>query len=395
VGLPPHKKSPHPINNKRFTREFYFMSYMPLNVIFLNNFKDLNITTFTKICTNYVEDWEENVQLEYQPQAGYNANPYGMVAYISGALFGGVKEYYVYHPEQFPQDIWEVKIEGTNKYVIPKMNIEDLKQILSEGNNSAGELLISSPFDSTEIHTADCLSIIYQHLNLEELNILASHRDKFKSIDCLDYVHGAWAKLFNEILSSIEKESSDLDIERLIKCASLCEQIEAKTYFVVNGVPKLLKKLKDIAPKVDSEEKWAGAILDKMYKKILGKAPLFGNEEYENYFTDLRAKYTRYRTEICPLTKALLEVACDNFGHKNLINIERKQEEIKNAIKIIPFDKKKNVMMVEYEEKNITKDIKSIRKDFERLVKSDKIFILNKNINSINFDVNDGRGNPS
>jgi hypothetical protein len=65
-------------NSNEFDRELYFSSFVACDTLSRKGRKKSFITNFTKICTNYVMDWEEIIKVDYKPYARYKANPYGI-----------------------------------------------------------------------------------------------------------------------------------------------------------------------------------------------------------------------------------------------------------------------------------------------------------------------------
>jgi hypothetical protein len=334
------------------------MSFVACNTLFLKGVEECGVTTFTKICANSVEDWRENVRAQFDPLARVKANPYGMVAYIPVSIFEGVEKIFIYQLGQY-SDLWEINERGEGKIVIVKVRQSDLP----------------TPFGKKEMRDAKALSVIYQHFEPKELNILASHRDMHKSKECMEYAFNAWSIEYEKVISLLESDAEETKIAKsIIRIANACKQIETKTDFILNGIPLLKNKIVEILPEVEDDDKTGGIILEEIYDHLSERAPLSSKRgNYENFFIALERQYKFNRENIIPLTNALVryfENAYDYVSDHSLPSFEMK-DKLRKIEKIMRELDDNSIIEMNTETEEIKPDLKNIRRAYGSLCKSE------------------------
>jgi len=335
--LEPNEIKPNGRSLNQFTQELFLLSFIACNTLHLKQSKnECGITEFTKICTNYIEDMNENMKTTYKPFADCTSNPFGMVSYIPIGLLD-YKDYkkkidkiYVYQLDTFAKNknLWHIEKSENIKRIIFEIEPQDFKDILIR-REYGGEEILSTSFDKIEIGRLEALSIIYQQFNAIELNILASHRDSEKSDMCLKYVFRGWSKYFNSTLELLEASSIDDDKFKgsIMWLWNFIEGIHRKTKYIKNGVPKLLNDIDtQYYNNVKNSDRQAADIMSVMINRIKRTAPIFGEEKYKTYFEAIKTKYRIFLEEILPLSKVLFhyieQCSYMNNGKKYLEGFE-------------------------------------------------------------------------
>lgn len=380
-----------------WVKELYIMSYIAARTMELNNYKNCNITTFTKLCTNYVIDWQENIKKDTLGtlSAGYEPNWFGMVAYIRGPVIDqesssyGQKQMkcprnkanedhiYINRIDKLPQSIWKVEKQNGYKIVSTNLSSNYLKSILR------GEIKLQrrdkkieiAKMNSQDLYELEALSKIYANFDLKELNILASHRDWKKSQHCLKYICKEWSRQFGKVLNIMGRRSKDELINTLdLKlCADFSEQIEIKTNFIVNGVPECLKKIdKVLLDKIN--DGYEQALLSDIRKNMYERAPRQDDGKSDDYFNQIRFMYKIYRSEICPLTRMLLELAMSE-NEKLGVSCKYDIDKMQSLIDKIPTAKIPIIFNnLEVDEISMEQDFEYIRNRYQYLKSKQKIF---------------------
>jgi len=317
-------------NAKDFNRELYFMSYIVCNTLNLKGKKDCGVTTFTKICTNYVEDWNEIIKHHYQPYADIKPNPYGMVTKIPMNTFQ--TEYaFIYELDNFANNmnLWKKNdTDGKIEFLIDK---ERLEKILKFKKDENGQKVISKNFTEAEIGNAETLSMIYQHFEPFELNILCSFKDINKANWCIEYAFRCWSYDFYNAVQLIKNNGSEKEIMRCIShIARSCEQIEMKTDLIINKMPCLIQRIEDEILPEASDDRIVKRNLTSLYNRL-------AEEKMAPYFDDrfilvLKQKYKMNREKIYPLNKALISYYKDKY-EKNSENYGFDVYKIKKEMK--------------------------------------------------------------
>lgn len=330
-------------NLDEFDRELYFSSFVVCETLSLKGQKKsliTNITNFTKICTNYVIDWEEVIKVDYKPYAKYKANPYGMVMIIPTLQYEN-PETYIYNlgPIAKNAGLWEKIDRGYTKEIHMLTESDEIKEALTKGETFEGKYI--KKFDDKEVSDAETLSMIYQHFEPEELNILCSHRDVNKSRDCMEYAFRCWSTNFNTVINSLGNNSSEDEIMKSISdIARSCEQLEVKTRFILEGIPTVISKIEDKVMPAVAGDRGVKAVLNTLYKRLVDKdrAPHLNVD----YFAVLKGQYRINREVIYPLNKALIgyfknsyhgrDNTLQSFGirdtmNKNILSMNQKLEE--------------------------------------------------------------------
>lgn len=311
----------------QFTQELFLLSFIACNTLSLrqSNYK-LGITEFTKICTNYIEDMNENMNTEYKPYADCTSNPFGMVSYIPTGLLH-YKDYktrlnkiYVYQLDTFAKNknLWHIETSEDMNRVIFEIEPQDFKDIFGSREHR-GEEILSTSFNEVEIGGLEALSIIYQQFSAKELNILASHRDSEKSDKCLKFVFKGWSKYFDSTLRLLEVSSIDDDeFQKSIKWLwNFIEGIHRKTKYIKKGVTKLLTNIDtQYYNNVKESDRQAANIMSVMINKIRRNSPRFGKEEDRSYFEAIKTKYRIFLEDVLPLSRALFHYI-EQCGYMN------------------------------------------------------------------------------
>lgn len=384
-------------NSNEFNRELYFSSFVVCATLSLKRQKKSLITNFTKICTNYVIDWEEVIKVDYKPYAKYKANPYGMVMIIPTLQYEN-PETYIYNlgPIAKNAGLWEKIDRRYTKEIHMLTESDDIKEALTKGETFDGKYI--KKFDDKEVSDAETLSMIYQHFEPEELNILCSHRDVNKSRDCMEYAFRCWSTNFNTVINSLDNNSPEDEIMKSISdIARSCEQLEVKTRFVLEGIPTVISKIEDKVMPAVAGDRGAKAVLNTLYKRLVDKdrAPHL-NVDYKAV---LKGQYRINRGVIYPLNKALIGYFKNNyhgrdnplqsFGirdtmNKNILSMNQKLEEYSKIDS-------------EIYQKEIEPNLKGIKKAYDELCR--RVYPLLKPFlqkgrwgEKINWEVGDGRG---
>ena len=356
MDLPRYRTSPHRGNIKQFDQAFYFMSFVACNTLFLKGVEEeCGITAFTKTCANSVEDWRENVRSQFDPLAEVKANPYGMVAYIPVSIFEDAEKIFIYQLAGY-SGLWEVEERGERKIVIVKVEQRNLP----------------TPFGKSETREAKALSVIYQHFEPKELNILASHRDIHKSKECMEYAFNAWSTEYSEAINLLEKEDEGTKIVKNINgIVNGCKQIEIKTNFILNGVPLLINKIEEILPEVQDESETGGTTLEEIYDHLCERAPLYTKREnYENFFIALEEQYKLNKERIIPLTKALVKYFAENayeYESDHSLSWFEMKGKLRKIERIMRELEGKPIIETNIETEEIEPNLENIRGIFEKL----------------------------
>ena len=384
-------------NSNEFNRELYFSSFVVCATLSRNGQKKSLITNFTKICTNYVIDWEEIIKVDYKPYAKYKANPYGMVMIIPTLQYEN-PETYIYNlgPIAKNAGLWEKIDRGNTKEIHMLTESDEIKEALTKGETFEGKYI--KKFDDKEVSDAETLSMIYQHFEPEELNILCSHRDVNKSRDCMEYAFRCWSTNFNKVINSLDNNSPEDEIMKSISdIARSCEQLKVKTRFVSEGIPAVISKIEDKVMPAVADDRGAEAVLKTLYKRLVDKdrAPHLNVD----YVAELKGQYRLNRGEIYPLNKALIgyfknsyhgrDNPLQSFGirdtmYKNIKSMNQKLEEYSKIDSEIC-------------QKEINPNLKEIKKAYDELYRRE--YPLLKRFpqkgrweEKINWEVGDGRG---
>lgn len=354
--------SPQAISLKRFNQELFFLSYIVCKTISFKNSKVCGITKFTKICTNYVEDWNETYVSPYRPFVDITANPFGMTSYIPTPFLEtklNEKKVFVYELDMFaaPKKLWKKVSLGDYKNVIFEIEAEELKKILKSGYHN--QIILSKSFSNLECNQADTLSLIYQFLDLEELNILASHRDLRKSRMCLDYITRTWSTKFYYVISSLKNNIFDEDLVKNInRIIESTIQINIKIQYIIKGVPSLIQKI-ETEIIFDLEDRTAKDILGDIANSLNRKAPLVDKKEFKDYFIFLKKLKLLNLSEIIPLNIALLK-----YLEKTSFLDSNKIKEHKHSLESLISNNNYSLDS----EKTILPDLKNIEDIFNDLV---------------------------
>jgi hypothetical protein len=344
-----------------------------------------------------VIDWEEVIKVDYKPYAKYKANPYGMVMIIPTLQYEN-PETYIYNlgPIAKNAGLWEKIDRRYTKEIHMLTESDDIKEALTKGETFDGKYI--KKFDDKEVSDAETLSMIYQHFEPEELNILCSHRDVNKSRDCMEYAFRCWSTNFNTVINSLDNNSPEDEIMKSISdIARSCEQLEVKTRFVLEGIPTVISKIEDKVMPAVAGDRGAKAVLNTLYKRLVDKdrAPHL-NVDYKAV---LKGQYRINRGVIYPLNKALIGYFKNNyhgrdnplqsFGirdtmNKNILSMNQKLEEYSKIDS-------------EIYQKEIEPNLKGIKKAYDELCR--RVYPLLKPFlqkgrwgEKINWEVGDGRG---
>jgi hypothetical protein len=252
--------------------------------------------------------------------------------------------------------------------------------------------------DSQDIYKLDALAMIYENFDLQELNILASHRDQRKSRRCLNYICKEWSRQFGKLLQFIGRKTKDeyIDIQDVKLCADFCEQIHVKTYFIVDGVPKCLEKINRVLSDKISKG-YENALLEDIRNNLYKRAPRQDDGKSDYYFNELRLLYKIYRSEICPMTRALLQIIKNEYESRgDLLRYEK--DTIQHLIDKIPTDKTPILFNnLNLEEESIKEDFKYVNNKYLGLKEKQKVFwcsdlYRDSEIKPSLLEVDDGRG---
>ena len=385
-------------NSNEFNRELYFSSFVVCETLSLKGQKKSFITNFTKICTNYVIDWEEIIKADYKPYARYKANPYGMVMIVPTPQYENRPETYIYelYPIAKNEGLWEKIDRRYTKEIHMLTESGEIKEALTKGETFKGECI--KEFDDKEISDAETLSMVYQHFEPEELNILCSHRDVNKSRDCMEYAFRCWSTNFSTVIRSLDNNSpGDRIMKSISDIARSCEQLEVKTGFILEGMPTVIGKIEDEVIPAVAGDRGAKAVLNMLYKRLVDedRAPHLNVD----YIAVLNGQYRLNRGEIYPLNKALIGYFENSYhGRDNTLQSFGIRETMNKNIKSMNQKLKEDSKIdSEIYQKEIEPNLKEIKKVYDELCR--RVYPLLKPFlqkgrwgEKINWEVGDGRG---
>lgn len=402
TGSVPYSKLTEQIDPKLmkyFERDFTILNYVGYKFIEKTLWSEMGITTYTKLCTNYVIDMDETINTTFQLFAIYEPNPYGMVVRLPGnPMYKRKREkkmrkrFYIYDLGYIDQPFWEIKninrekISNPNQTLLkPKMKTDEFKKILT------GELPIeingkncSFNIDDQVISDIDSITDIYRiFTNPVELNILASHRDLDKSNRCLDYVGNSWARELNNLFDLLEIHSSSENIfSSLINLVKACEQMGIKIHFIQEDFIKVHQKLLKLNDELPEQNR-TKAILKTLLKKIEDNGPILKNKE--KYIKSILPTYQHYLTFECELTNAIIEIVIQKYPDLE-IPIKKLLQEGNIFIETPNFG-------IPSKRIEIQRDIKEIRHIFSRELSKDPRYKYKKSEIYFNYGdyVQDGR----
>ena len=302
------------------SRELYFSSFIACNTLSYKGRKKCGITEFTKICTNYVIDWEEITKADYKSYAWCEANLYGMVMVVATPYYEDHPATYIYDLGPIAKNVglWEKIDKGYGRKDVHMLaKPDEIGEILTKGETFEGSYI--KKFTHKEVGEAETLSIIYQHFEPDELNILCSHRDVNKSRACMEYEFMRWSNNFNKLIKLLDTNGPEDKIMRSIyNITHSCEQLEVKTGFILKGMPDVISKIEnEVIPAVDRPEK---AVLKTLHNRLVGesRAPYLNND----YVAVLTKQYKLNRGEIRPLNEALIDYYLENSYHGRDYNLQ-------------------------------------------------------------------------
>ena len=384
-------------NSNEFNRELYFSSFVVCATLSLKRQKKSFITNFTKICTNYVIDWEEVIKADYKPYAKYKANPYGMVMIIPTLQYEN-PETYIYNlgPIAKNAGLWEKIDRGNTKEIHMLTESDEIKEALTKGETFEGKYI--KKFDDKEVSDAETLSMIYQHFEPEELNILCSHRDVNKSRDCMEYAFRCWSTNFNTVINSLDNNSREDEIMKSISdIARSCEQLEVKTRFILEGMPTVISKIEDKVMPAVAGDRGAKAVLNTLYKRLVDKdrAPHLNVD----YVAELKnVQHRLNRGEIYPMNKALIGYFKNSYhGRDNTLpSFEIRDTMNKNILSMNQKLEEDSRIDSEINQKEIKPKLEDIKKAYDELYRREPLLKRfpqkGRRREKINWEVGDGRG---
>jgi len=317
IYKPPDKHDP-----ARFTKEMLFFSYIAHEVAEQENVNEYSVTRFTKIAANYVQDWVGVLGglRNYLPYMGLKPNPYGMVAAIPKPM-DKERARCIYEFKSFAKKnkLWDIREDGYYKQVV----------MLSDPNNLRDRLLKTDEttkfdlgFTEQQLEVAYFLSELYSKFKTSELNILASHRNKVNSKDCLRYAFRVWETNYQEIIPNLASPAMPLtsgDVrdmrDKILKMTVSCEQIELKTGYTFYGIQDVIGKLENIS---DQFVRYERATIKTMVAQIRKES------QFSIGSASIDEQYLLNREYLYPITEALIYVFNMN-SYGNLISERQKQ----------------------------------------------------------------------
>ena len=391
------RTSPNRNNLKEYIGELYFSSFVVGYTISLKGLKKCGITNFTKICTNYVIDWEELINVDYKPYADTKANPYGMVTIFYTPHYENVEYNYVYNLDTIAKSagLWEKTDRGYTKEVHMLAESNEIRRLLLKGKTFGGKDI--TIFDKRKVGDAETLSMIYQHFGPKELNILCSHRDVNKSKDCMEYAFRCWSTDFNAVIDLLDINGpEDKLMKNISNIARSCEQLEVKTRFIFEDMPKVIGKIQgEVMPAV-ADDRAARDTLDVFYERLVGegRAPHLN----EDYVAILNGQYRLNRKEIYPLNKALIDYFENSYRRDyNLQSFEIRDTMNKNIQSMGQKLEEESLIDTEIYPKEIRPNLNEIKRAYNELYQREFNLLrrfkpMGKRGEKVNWEVGDGRG---
>jgi hypothetical protein len=273
---------------------------------------------------------------------------------------------------------------------------DEIKEALTKGETFKGKYI--KKFDDKEVSEAETLSMIYQHFEPDELNILCSHRDVNKSRDCMEYAFRCWSTNFNTVINSLDNNSPEDGIMKSISdIARSCEQLEVKTGFILEGMHTVINKIQDKVIPAVAGDRGAEAVLKTLHKRLVDedKAPHLSVD----YVAELNGQYRLNRGEIYPLNKALIGYFKNSYhGRDNTLQtFERRETMNKNITSMNQKLEEDSKIDSEIYQKEIKPNLEEIKKAYNELYPREynllRRFQQKGNRREIiNWEVGDGRG---
>ena len=368
------------------------MSYIVSKTLEMNGKNSCGITRFTKLCTNFVEDWQETLgYFSSERQMGYEPFWYGMIAWTDMPIKINDEEdeckdedeenfyennfdsnkFYISNIKfmKDKQKLWDIQEQGENTYIKPKFKPEDLMKELRTGNKP----IVIDRLDPMKAAQIDWISEIYSSFSTVELNILASHRSAIKSVKCIELICREWSRQFDSLLKEMEKNNFDqIRFQDIEYCANFCEQINCKLDFTINGIPRLLNRFEEL--KQDTTDSGRKAMLEQIYNLIKDNTPRHDDKRFRSYLSEFSDIYRYYRSSGCILTRNMLILLRDYYGKQQGLPRYGKSK-IEDLIKKIPDENTPSIFdKLSYKEEKINCDISSLRVCHKRLKRDMKAF---------------------
>ena len=337
---PKHANITLKTNTNDVVSDLFFSSYIFAYSKYGNKNNYCGLTTFNKIITNFVEDWYEHIKCDYKPIMDIEGNPYGMVTTIPYTLYDSpnleISHLYIYELCTLARknSLWEKKlIDEDKKKIETIMKPTELREILTTNS----EKRFSMEFDDKIVSDGETLSIIYSELLPRELNFLCSFRDIKKSEECLNFAFKCWSTEFNNTINSLrnpltsERDQSKRLTRSVYRFARSCEQLDLKIYYILNEMPKLIKKFDDeLVPKYQNDRS-IRPVLNDIVKDLHKFAPIYNDK----YILELREKNRLNIQRIYPLSKALIRFYFNESGYSSDLATFEDYRKMMNSIRLM------------------------------------------------------------
>ncbi|ODS40213.1 hypothetical protein BEH94_07395 [Candidatus Altiarchaeales archaeon WOR_SM1_SCG] len=358
----------------KFLKEFFMAGkQLPYMLYFIGKTSGEGGTTrtrFTKLCANYVQAWDHEVEgTSYRPYTiNKKAHPYGMVPCINKEILKK-DDFYFYDidnkflnwkPEDIPdEDDWKGwrlgKVERNDDgdmIIIPAKNIE---KYLNYKENIKMDILTKLSHDKlAEIY----FDISRMDKGTEKLNILASHRTVENSLECMDYLAFSWEKSYKRLIKSLKDDR--IDEKKIVKdlnvmCRS-CEQIEAKTYYIYHELENIIEELK----KLSETENYKGTELTEPFILNLISALTKSRVGHDNQKPYFHERYAVNREFNYPITKTIVDIVCKRCPSISLPKSCNEMNEWLNKPKSLLMD-------INPHEIEVTQDVEELIKKIEEI----------------------------
>jgi len=298
-----------------FIRELFLMAYILSEATFPKEFYKFRLT---KILTNYIQDWKEVTEMAYKPYALFDPHPFGMVSMIKSEEGSDKKgNMYVFKKEFLnigeSNGLWETLIIQDRKTKVKiKIPPHELRNLLLDGVQDS-QFPVIYRFSDPLLLQAKGLAEIYKRLDTEELNILATHRNKHNSESCLRRVTRLWFTNCGRIISWISvSRCPDYFIDVLADMMVFSIQIIKKIEQIKIGMPSVIEKLKTIESQLsDTSQSLSRAILN----KLENSAPHLNNV----YIGKIDNHYVKTLQYILPIQDAVLKLIINKQICKQLL----------------------------------------------------------------------------